>query len=176
MLWGDVLANLRLPHWPHAAQWLNRASIILMVFLLLNIGLFALEGARALALPMSPEEAAWQTVTSPSWVVAEGLRELDFLPGDKVAVIGYSFDAAWARLARLQIVAELFPWDARRFWEADSFVQSRVIQAFARSPAKAIVSEQSPNELPKGWVRVKDSSFALYFLSGRMTASFPNRE
>jgi hypothetical protein len=65
--------------------------------------------------------------------------------GDKVAVIGYGFGSFWARLARVQIVAEMLGWQADDFWLGDPALQSEVVQAFAGTGARAIVAEKVPS-------------------------------
>jgi hypothetical protein len=96
--------------------------------------------------------------------VAEELQAHGLGPGAQVAVIGYGFDAYWARLARAKIVAELLPWQAEPFWRGDAAQQARVIDAFAGAGAQAIVAEYVPasTHLPDSWRQVENSSFYVY--------------
>lgn len=82
------------------------------------------------------------------WSVAQSVRALRVR---RIGVLEYANlrHYRWARLARVQIVAELYV-DAfasngeERFWRADEAAQSRAIQAFVRSGADAIVSRTPP--------------------------------
>jgi len=83
----------------------------------------------------------------------------------QVAIIGYGFDAYWARLARVRIVAELLGTQAGLFWTGDAATQAQVIDAFAASGAQAIVAEDAPSYavLPH-WRRVGDTNYFIYLL------------
>ena len=50
--------------------------------------------------------------------VAEFLHHIGIQPGDKVASIGRTFDATWAHLAQVKIVAEIPRRDEHEFWAA----------------------------------------------------------
>jgi hypothetical protein len=93
------------------------------------------------------------------------LQKVGVRPGDKVAIIGDAFVAFWARLARVQIVAEMFGWEADPFWLGDAEAQARVIKAFASSGAKAIVAESVPDYASlTGWQRLGSTGHSVYLL------------
>jgi hypothetical protein len=93
-------------------------------------------------------------------------------PGDKVASIKYSNigNAKWARLARVQIIAEMYS-DAYRtdeddFWMADEAVKAQIIQSFAKAGANIIVANAVPIGIStEGWQRIGDTGYYVYFLS-----------
>ncbi len=164
--WGEWLANARLPQ-PVPDRLVTGLSLIMIGFILANLLAFNLKGYSALAggpprPPGPPQPAAL------SWPgeAAETLWALGVWPGDKVGVIGYAFESFWARLARVQIAAELLEWEAAPFWRNDPETRTAVLQAFARAGVTAVVAEYVPpgTNLP-GWHRVGDSDFYIYKIS-----------
>ncbi|HVF11314.1 MAG TPA: hypothetical protein VNA16_10945, partial [Abditibacteriaceae bacterium] len=115
------------------------------------------------------------------WQVADSLQKVGVQPGDKIAYIGYSFVASWARLARVQIIAELpernrfLPIDddnlirsqaVDEFWKADVSVRNRAVEAFARTGAKIIVAENIPSTAnASGWERIGTTDYYFYTLA-----------
>ena len=93
-------------------------------------------------------------------------------PGDKVAHIGQALKpwSYWARLAQVQIIAEMRPADS--FWGADDSVRARVMDAFAKTGARAVVARAGYGDersgtveiAAAGWRRVGDSHHYVYFL------------
>lgn len=163
MFWSDLLAQVRVPDTAVARRVIHSVSLLMILFLLADIALFNLQGFDALNAPASTE-----TSGPPAWpgAVAEELHKLGIEQGDKVAVIGYGFDAFWARLARVQIVAEMLEWEADPFWLGDALLHSQVIQAFVSTGAKAIVAEYVPGYASLvGWYRVGDSNYYIFPLS-----------
>jgi hypothetical protein len=82
-----------------------------------------------------------------------------------VGIIGYGFEAFWARLARVQIVTELLEWQAQPFWQGDAQQQQQVIDDFASTGVKAIVAEYVPPDTQlEDWHQVSESSFYIYLI------------
>jgi hypothetical protein len=167
LLWGDLLGNIRLPDEPvrrRLSAWLSGA---LLVFMLMSILAFNLEGLNTLVAGKATAPSDNPSAPAPSWPgeVAEELHKLGIQAGDSVAVIGYGFDSYWARLARVRIVAELLDTQADPFWAGDAATQAQVTAAFATSGARAIVAEDAPNfaVLPR-WHRVGDTNYFIYLL------------
>jgi hypothetical protein len=104
------------------------------------------------------------------WKAARALSESGIRAGDKVAVVG-SYEpvgeggAYLARLARIQIVAQINQPD--RFWTADSSNQSRVIEAIARTGAKAILTlPEPPHSTPESpWQRLGKTNYYALLLN-----------
>jgi hypothetical protein len=104
------------------------------------------------------------------WKAAQALNEKGIRPGDKVAVVGFygpvgEGGAYLARLARIQIIAQVNEPD--RFWTADSSTQSRVIEAIARTGAKAILTlPEPPRSSPESqWQRLGNTNYYAHLLS-----------
>ncbi|HYP25369.1 MAG TPA: hypothetical protein VE262_01510 [Blastocatellia bacterium] len=107
--------------------------------------------------------------------VARALSEMGVDQGDGVGVIGDSFRAYWARLARVRIVAEIASpgplgeipaADADRFWTASEEVRARVLNIFANAGAEVIVADGLPLLFPgEGWQRIGQTGYYFYRLS-----------
>jgi hypothetical protein len=144
---------------------------LLIGFVWLNLGTLNLDGLRRVTgfTPLveggsqGGEGAAHHKPRHPQ--IASELQRLGLRPGDQVGYIGYAFSQYWARLARLQIVAEIHWHDQDRFWNASSDTQAGAIAALATTDAVAVIAE--PVEiaaLPPGWQRLGDSGYLVYFL------------
>ncbi len=103
--------------------------------------------------------------------VAKRLQELGMRPGDKVAAIGNTFLAFWARVARVHIVAEITPKDAPDYWQADVATKARVRAVLASTGARAIVTDSLPkDDSDAHWQHIgdpsdKDARFYVCFLT-----------
>jgi hypothetical protein len=106
------------------------------------------------------------------WEVASELHRVGVGDGDAVASIGDSFRAYWARLARVRIVAEIAArgpldeitaGDTAAFWKADRYVRALAYEAFARTGAKVIVTDELPKDADHdGWQRLGGTSYYFY--------------
>jgi hypothetical protein len=163
LFWAVVLANIRLPANRTNASLVKILSTTAVLGLLAVIFLFNLEGIGRLNPPPGPSQSI--QAGPPEWpgVVAMELQQRGIQPSDRVGVIGYAYDSFWARLARVTIVAEMLAEDAGNFWTGDEALQSRVVEAFARSGASAIVAENVPSYANlNGWHQVEDSNYYIY--------------
>jgi hypothetical protein len=169
LLWADLLAGIRLPASHEARRLIAFVGAIMLSFLVINIAAFNLQGIRNLAGVGNADEISSSEKSAPrarAGDVAAELHRLGIRPGDKMAVIGYAFNSFWARLARVQIVAEMFGWEADSFWLGEPSLQSKVLRTFANTGAKAIVAERVPTYVhPAGWHRVGNSNYYIYILA-----------
>jgi hypothetical protein len=170
LLWADLLAAVRLPANIENRSLLAFVGAIMLSVNVINIVAFNVDGARNLvgmpkANPVNSSVKAGPR--SRAVEVAEELHRLGLRSGDKVAVIGYGFTSFWARLARVQIVAEMFDWEADPFWLGGAAFQAEVFKAFAASGARAIVAERVPNYVvpSNGWIQVGSSNYYVYMLA-----------
>ncbi len=86
------------------------------------------------------------------WQVANEVKRFGILPGGKVASLSYSKERnmAWARLARAQIVVEVFYSPTvpetfhNEFWRASPALQSEILAAFAEAGAQVAIADEEP--------------------------------
>ncbi len=97
------------------------------------------------------------------WRTARDLHELGVRPGDEVAAIGKFETFAWARLARVRIVAGINT-DSLVYWESDPLVRARANRALARAGAKVIVASRPPGALIERdqWTAVGAGAYYLH--------------
>lgn len=100
--------------------------------------------------------------------LAESLRAEGLRPGDAVAIMGNEHDQmAWARAARVRIIAQMSPDDVDEFWRTDAGVRQQVFDALAAQGAKAVVTDQVPFcQGTPGWEGVGDTTYFVHFLVG----------
>ena len=110
--------------------------------------------------------------TAQYWLVADGLTKMGLHAGDRVAFIGNGFGAGsfWARLAKVQIVAEITFGsdvsprdDVDRFWQSDEQTKQAVFSALRRTGAKAVVTNNLPTVGGPGWQRIGTTDHHVYF-------------
>ncbi len=167
LFWAEALANMALPDGPDSRRLVSRLGFLMTLFLLLSILIFNLRGWQDLT--SAPAQAPAGVVAGPpAWPgeVAEALYDLGVGPGSHVAVVGYGFDAFWARLARVKIVAEMLDVEAGAFFYGSPEEQAAILAAFAGTSARAIVAENVPAEATlNGWRQVGDSNYYIYLLA-----------
>jgi hypothetical protein len=119
--------------------------------------------SEALALRSSP--AARENV---DWEVAQGLHAMGILPGDKVAGIVIMGKAHWARLAGVKVVAEIPLGEELTFWTADSDLRRKIIDIFAGTGARAIITEAPPACADTtDWKQLPGTDYYVYQLTPR---------
>ena len=99
---------------------------------------------------------------------AEFLNRDHVLPGQFVGLIGSGWDVMiWARLAQVQIVAQIPPDNTDLFWQAtDPSAKTEVYDAFARAGAKAVITAETPPSTSfQDWQKVGDTRFYVHFLT-----------
>ena len=168
LFWAGLLSFVRLPDSLLSGRLLPIAGGSLVVFFLLNIAAFNLEGLKKVGLLESRLPERSTQVQAPSYKparLAEAVLEMGIKPGDDIAFVGYSFGAFFARLARLRIIAEIPDSEAERFWHADTSRRAVVIEAIRKTGAKTIIAESvSPGVSLDGWKRIGQSPHFLYQL------------
>jgi hypothetical protein len=166
LFWSDLLANIKVQASQVLSKLVKGLSLLMLATILINLSIFNLEGFKRLN-PL-PNAQVVTNSPSPSWpgAVAEDLWHLGIKPGDQVGVIGYAFDSFWARLAKVQIVAEMFDWQADPFWLGEPAFQEEVLHAFVSSGARAVVAEHVPHYASlSGWHQVEFSNYYIYLLA-----------
>jgi hypothetical protein len=160
VLWMAVLTGIRLPDRADLTRPVACicTAMVTMVAIALPVCMFRPESNTG---PARNESRPVQ------WEIADALARLGVRPGAKVAFIGDSLTAYWARLARVRIVAEVpaIRGDADLFRAAYPLVKDRVIETLAKTPAEVIVAEGLPSSFASpGWRRVGSTDLFVYFL------------
>jgi hypothetical protein len=88
------------------------------------------------------------------WRVACELQQLGLRAGDKVAVLGHTNAADyWARLAQVQVVADLPEQEVGSYWNSSPEARSRVVASLQRTGAKfAVTNFRPPASQLAGWL------------------------
>lgn len=122
----------------------------------LSIAVLLMTGVRvAQAMTSDLLSALLDKQENVAWEVAQGLQDAGLHPGERVAVIGGAGGAYWAHLAGVTVVAEIPYGEQGVFWNADSETQRKVLQLFASSGARMVVSWDAPTSAAtSGWNQV----------------------
>ncbi len=98
--------------------------------------------------------------------IARGLEELGVKAGDRIAQIGWGFDAFWARLARVRIVAEIPRPQAHEYWACTPEERQSIAALLRKAGAVLLVAERTPFPLPPGWERIGQTGYYACKLAG----------
>jgi hypothetical protein len=185
LFWAGLLARSSLSRGRGSSRLAQVSGWLLVLFLLVQLAAFNAAFLTAfLGLEISPPrgptagEPAVAAATpeggrvagSPAEIAA-GLRELGIAPGDRIGFVGYAFGAYFARLGRMQIVAQIRSQDAERLWNAPPSRRQAALEAFARAGAKAVVTDGVPvGGPPDGWVRVGETGHWVRVLNSPRAA------
>jgi hypothetical protein len=165
LMWGAALAAVAVPASAATPRLLRAAGLVAAFVFALNLGL---PNDKALGrLLFEPQPAAFETWhdhgvsgSRAYFAVAEALHEVGLVPGDGVAFIGYGYDAYWARLAGLRIVAELPRSQEAGFWRTSESERARIVATLLGTGAAAVITVVPPQHLPpEGWQRLGRTAY-----------------
>jgi hypothetical protein len=194
--------SVKMPPTPEGRRLFSGVTILLLLMFLSPIGPTHVEKKSVLSLfdflkPL-------HTKVNPNAEVVRGLQAIGLRPRDAIASLEFSNCAAvtedgtcvgpafWARLGEFRIIAEtyyikscpsssadysLYCLDTRgnNFWEADIERQKEVINALAKTGARAVVSLQEPRGPDAAnWEKIGDTGYHIRWLEPAMTASHSN--
>jgi len=131
--------------------------------LLAGIGavLLALQGLRVVK--WSVEMARQERPGNENWQIAEELGGRGVRRGDRVGAVGWFLGPAWARLARVRIVADVPEDEGVRFWEATPPARAEAVRAFGRAGVRAIVAARASGDPEtEGWRRLGATGRWIY--------------
>jgi hypothetical protein len=150
LLWMGIFSGIRLPDSGKSRRLLRNVTILITLVIMI----------------MSIHQLIKNRLSSPThsqWQIADAIKQMGVLPGDKIASIGYSHPHFWARLAKVRIVAEIPGEDVDYFWNADSETQFKVIETFNRTGAKVIVTNLMQDDISHaGWQQLGNSNYYVY--------------
>lgn len=151
VLWCSLLAAIWLPRLDASARLAN--SVAIAVALVLGFSVVSSAVANLTIALGRPPHVEWQ--------VADGLHRMGLRPGDTVAVLGQEVKADyWAHLAQVRVIADL-PYEAMdRFWQASDDKQASLLDAFARTGAKILVTRfKPPSAHSDGWQNLENTGY-----------------
>lgn len=151
LLWLGLLSSMRI----HRPDFAYNAILALVILESCRLGLSVLGVAAS---------HTWYERNTP-WEIAQGLRDAGFERGTKVAWIRpHPFTKTenywWARLAGLQIVAEIPVGQESAFWSANESVRERLMTALRGTGAKALIATKLPEAVSRqGWQPIGPSGY-----------------
>ena len=162
LLWMGIFSGIRLPESPDSKRLIECATAAMLTVMMITIAFSPVLTALSKAGQLIGGRNPWPHL---HYQVTEGLNRMGIGSGDKVASLGTSFDAYWARLARVKIVAEIPSRHVANFWAADNSIKSQVINTFATTGAKVIVAKNVPSVVStREWKRIGNTGYHAYIL------------
>jgi hypothetical protein len=170
--WRELLAAPRSSRYKPGRKLTAILSCMVLVFLWAKILVFNLEGFCRMAISEQAHTKSSGHACSP-FQVTETLEHLGIQEGAKVGVIGYAIDSRWAKLAKLQIVAEIPTFASSEFWGGSSDEQIKALRAFEGAGAVAVLAEDVPDcAVTDGWVEVAYTDCFVYVLNSQSAPSY----
>jgi len=162
LLWMGIFSGIRLRESQDSKRLIGCATLAMVTVMMITVSFMPVATALSRAGQLVKGSNPWPHV---QYEVAEGLKSIGVEPGDKVASIGTSFKAYWARLAGVKIVAEIPSKEVANFWAADDSIKSQVIKTFATTGARVVVANKVPGIVSKGeWQRMGHTSYHVRIL------------
>lgn len=95
--------------------------------------------------------------------VAESLERRGIPRGSKVGLVGDESDIYWARLARVQIVAQVPLSDAAEYWSLSEGARDDINRWIGMTSASALVASwTSPSTPIEGWTPVQGTRYSIF--------------
>jgi hypothetical protein len=170
MFAAALLCSLRLPVARAGAFRDLSAAVVLTV----GIALAAQVVCNAKDVAM-----AWMSPTrrgneNRSWRIAAELNRCGLRAGDVIGYIGNANECAWARLGRMQIIAQIDEPEEPAFHSAGPGTRAAVLEAFRNAGVAAVVARGPDGSLP-GWMELPGSQMQVFLFPrasppGRATA------
>ncbi|MGB8886048.1 MAG: hypothetical protein WCC87_04950 [Candidatus Korobacteraceae bacterium] len=94
--------------------------------------------------------------------VAETLNHAGFPANSRVGTVGTGLYAYWARLARVNIAAEMWDEDTPLFWNADPSRRQAMLCVMGKAGASVVVGHPPPNADLSGWEPLGNSGYWMH--------------
>jgi hypothetical protein len=102
--------------------------------------------------------------------VAVALRSAGIAPGDAVASGNRGFNAYWAHLARVRIVAEVSGLDGTAILDADPAARTAAQRLLLAQDVRAVVARAWPARTgDPGWQPIDGTDYFYYLVPARIT-------
>lgn len=154
IFWLGLFSGLRLPNTADARRAF--VGVVIGIVVAMAIPLAGSAFNDLIKIAHRPAHAQWR--------IAQQLRNMGIQSGDRVARIGGTRAADWARLLRASVIAEVPYYATEEFWTAPPQVQKSVLRAFAEAGAKAVVAQSSAHLPPADWRRLGNSDYFALLL------------
>jgi hypothetical protein len=101
-------------------------------------------------------------------LVADALRSAGLRPGDAVASGDRAFNAYWARLARLRIVAEVSGFEGATILDADAAARQTTQRVLLAQNVRAVVAHGWPIQTEDAaWQAIPGTDYFFYLVPPR---------
>lgn len=165
----SLFAAVQLSAIHETRRLLSGVSLAVVLVFFVSILPITVRSAYSTVRDLLPGRAAARDV---QWQVADGLQRMGLRPGDPVAAVGKTMFAAWPRLARVRVVAEIAETDAgdsEKFWSANEELTQQTLAAFASTGARVVVADKVPrwamsDKRADKWQRIGNTDHYVYFL------------
>lgn len=154
LFWAAMLSSIRMP----ASSQSRRVAVAAAIAISVCLGMQICDQVVMGAIKEIGDQEKVQ------FVVADDLKMFGVNPGDYVALAGDGFNAYWARVARVSIIAEAPDRGTGSFWWAtDAKVKGQVFAAFASTGAKLLVADREPcTDWRTDWKRIGTTSYYMH--------------
>ena len=171
LLWGGILSAIRLPKDNQVMKTVSAVSVITVAVLILNTAALTSD----ILLNAQYSLLNWQNESEhQAWQVADELQtQFNIDDEDSLAFIGYTFDAYWARLAGVRIIADMplridlpnLNDDIEYFWTASDEVRLQAFDTFQSTGASLVVTDMIPAGANlEEWQQLGNTNYYVYIL------------
>jgi hypothetical protein len=152
LFWIFLFAGIRIPKnvtYENLSEAIAKAISVIML-----VGIFVFAGRDYLT--------SREHLTLPDWQVAQELKTAGLKDGDRIGYIGNPLQAYWARLARIQITANMPEWEMEHFLSLKEEVKENVLQTFFKTGVRAVILKGKPIETQNEWKQIGNSEYWIF--------------
>jgi hypothetical protein len=172
VIWVALLSAVSVPRTQGTRRIVSSVIAVIVLLLCLPVVGAPIRDIRTLRTPLEQRDRACGAQLK----VARGLRDLGFVEGNRVAIIGkdQGQTECWAELEGLSIIGEIPAAGVDTYWKAAPEVQARILRIFARAGARAVVTYTMPAfGEAADWQRIDDTAYCVRFLDKGLESAQP---